>query len=117
MALLYILKYGVVAPIYTAFRWIIPILVVYGLPIFIAGMLVAILGTMGHIFFLILFAIALLYYFKYVYNIFNPSSTIPTKPKKKQSVTPKKFNKSLFDSRYRGYNRPYDKYNMYGRKY
>lgn len=116
MVLQYIFKYGVVAPIYTAFRWIIPILVVYGLPIFIAGMLVAILGTMGHIFFLLLFAIALLYYFKYVYNVFNPSSKIPVKPKKKQSVATKKFNKSLFN-RNKGYRGSYNRYKMLSGKY
>lgn len=114
MVVPYILKYGVAAPLYTAFRWLIPILVIYGLPIFIAGMLVAILGTMGHIFFLILFTVALLYYFRYVYKIFNPSTTkkpSTSQHKKKTLKSTKSFDTSLGYGRYgRGYDR-------YGRRY
>jgi hypothetical protein len=68
-----IIKYGVIAPLYTAIRHIIPILVIFGLPIFLAGMIVAAVGVMGHVFFLLLFAAALLYYFKFAYKLFYPS--------------------------------------------
>ena len=80
-----IAKYLIVYPIYTAFRWIIPIMVLYGLPIFIAGILVALVGTLGHMFFIILFTLAVLYYFKHVGSVFKG-----LKPKRRSNKPAKK---------------------------
>ena len=76
-------KYGVIAPLYTTVRHIIPILVVFGIPIFLAGMIVAAVGVMGHVFFLLLFAVSLIYYFKFAYKLFYPG-------KKKSKIVSKK---------------------------
>ena len=77
-------------------------------------MLVAILGTMGHIFFLILFTVALLYYFRYVYKLFNPSSkqklTPTNKLKNKSLRSTKSFNTSLGRSKYNRYSSRYGRY-------
>lgn len=83
-------KYGIVMPIYVAIRHIIPIMVLYGLPIFIAGMLVALIGTMGHIFFLILFGLAVMYYLRNVYKLFNGKIKTTKKTSKKKPKLRKK---------------------------
>jgi hypothetical protein len=101
-----ILKYGIAAPLYMTFRWIIPILVLFGIPIFIAGMIVAIIGVMGHIFFILLFVFGLLYYFRFAYRIIYPSSK-KDKRKKTKLKKHKKFSTSLGQGR--RYNR-----NQYG---
>ena len=50
------------------------------LPIYLAGMLVSIFGVGGHIFFYIITFLAIMYYFRFVKNIFNPN--LSTKSKK-----------------------------------
>jgi hypothetical protein len=103
-----IIKYGIIAPLYSTILHIIPILVLFGLPIFIAGMIIAIFGVMGHVFFIVLFTFALLYYFRFSYYIIFPKGK-KTKVKYNVKKT-KKFSTSLGQSRrqartsYNGYN-------------
>jgi hypothetical protein len=69
----YIFKYLIAVPLYSLIVHIIPILVIFGIPIFMAGMIVAAVGgVLGHIFFLLLFVIAIIFYFKFAYNLFYP---------------------------------------------
>jgi len=96
-----IIKYLIIMPLYVAFRWIIPIALIIALPVFIAGMLVAMFGVLGHIFFLLLFFLGVLYYFKNVNNIFNPSLKKPGPKKKKQHVTPYGYRPGMIGSPYR----------------
>lgn len=62
--------------------YLIIIAAIISLPIYLAGMLVSILGVSGHIFFYIITFLAIMYYFKFVKNIFNPDLS----PKGKKTI-------------------------------
>jgi predicted membrane protein len=113
-----IIKYGIIAPLYTVFWYIIPILLIIAVPIFISGIIIALFGTLGHILFITLFAIALLYYVKYLFKIFYPKKKRKIKTKTLQKKKGTKFSTSLnsstriknYTNRYRNYTNRYGNY-------
>lgn len=54
--------------------YIIIILLVIGIPIYIAGILTSFISISGHIFFLLLFFITIYYYLKYIKKLLSPTN-------------------------------------------
>lgn len=92
-------KYGIVMPLYLVYK-LIPVFIIVGIPIFISGILIALIGTLGHIFFMVLFGIAVLFYFRHAYSIFNGKQK-DKKDKNKKTRKPKNelLARSIFSQR------------------
>lgn len=78
--------------------WIVIILTLVTLPIFLSGMFVAILGTLGHIVFIVLFSVAVIFYIKNFFNILVPFKVNLSTNKNKNSGSTKKTNGTTSNS-------------------
>lgn len=86
--------YFIQLPIYIAVKMAV-LFVIIAIPVFLAGMLVALFGTIGHILFLLIFVLGVYYYIKTASSIFTGKKDSKTKTKSEPKTKTKFINNSV----------------------